>query len=280
MTVHDVQSTLFFPLLGRAEASRRWPAVFSDPWAVDRAEEIARTEETSARSLGTGPAAVYGLRHAITLAEIRRYLRSHPGAAIVNVGCGLDQLAQDLAGELGEPRTPDTSTIYNLDYPEVLSMRARWVDAAEGEVDLPYSATDHRWMDEVDGSRGMIAIAAGVFYYLEVHEVRALVTAMAERFPGGRLAYDSESPFVIRQSERSVRRGGVAEAPMPFKVSDPFAARGWSDKVRDVRVEFNFTRYLPKAQRGKLPLGVRAFFAVMQRIRGMYEVVVDFAEEI
>mgnify|MGYP007002823983 CR=1 FL=1 len=77
-----------------------------------------------------------------------------------------------------------------------------------------------------------------------------------------------------------VRRGGVAEAPMPFKVSDPFAARGWSDKVRDVRVEFNFTRYPPKAQRGKLPLGIRAFFAFMQRIRGMYEVVVDFAEEI
>lgn len=279
MTVSDVQSTLFFPLLGRAEATRRWPKVFPDPWA-HRAEEIAREEKTTARSMGPGPASVYGLRHLITLSEIRRYLRAHPGAAIVNIGCGLDRPLPDLEGELGEPGAEESSTIYNLDYPDVLRMRARWVEPSAHEVDLPYSATDLRWMDEVDGSRGMIAIAAGVFFYFETEGVRAVVTAMAERFPGGRLAYDSESPAIIRKSESTVRKNGVAEAPMPFKVSDPFIARSWSDRVQDVRVEFNFTHYLPKELRAELPLWVRAFFAVMQRVRGMYEVVVDFAEEI
>lgn len=226
--------------------------------------------------MGTVPAAVYGLRHVMTLAEIRRYLRVHPGAAIVNIGCGLDQLGPDLAGELGDPGSGCASTIYNLDYPEVLEMRSRWVEPTEHEVSLPYSVTDLRWMDDVDASRGLIAVAPGVFYYLEVDDVRAVVTAMAERFPGGRLAYDSESPRVIAMSEKQVRTQGVAEAPMPFKVTDPYIARTWSDKVRDVRVEFNFTHYLTPKRRADLPRGLRAFFAGMQLIRGMYEVVVDF----
>ena len=251
--------------------------MFPDPWA-QRAEEIASSEGTTARDLGTMPAAVYGLRHVMTLAEIRRYLRVHPGAAIVNIGCGLDQLGHDLAGDLGEPGAEDSSTIFNLDYPEALEMRSRWVEPTEHEKDLPYSVTDLSWLDEVDGSRGMIAVAPGVFYYLEVNEVRDVVTAMAERFPGGRLAYDSESPRVIAMSERQVRAGGVAEAPMPFKVKDPYIARTWSDKVRDVRVEFNFTHYLTPKLRKELPFGLRTLFAGMQRFRGMYEVVVDFED--
>lgn len=267
MSVEDVQSTLFFPLLGRAEASRRWPDAFPDPWA-HRAEEIAKSEKTTARSLGTVPAVVYGLRHLITLTEIRRYLQVHPGAAVVNIGCGLDQLGPELGGD---------SVIYNLDYPDVMDMRARWIETGPRDVDLAYSVTDNAWMDKVDARRGMIAIAAGVFYYLEVSDVQTLVAAMAERFPGGRLAYDSESPRIIRGSERSIRRKGVEQAPMPFKVADPFSVRGWSNKVGDVSVEFNFTHYLAPKDRSVLPFSVRALFAAMSIIKGMYEVVVDFA---
>lgn len=281
MAVEDVQETLFFPLMGRAEAARRWPEVFSDPWAHE-VEEIMRAEGTTAVSLGNQPAAVYGLRHLITLTEIRRYLRSHPGAAVVNIGCGLDRIAPELEDVLTGPTTAGSaptrhSTVYNLDYPEVLEMRSRWVRDSPLEVDLPYSATDHGWMDHVDGSKGMIAIAAGVFYYLEVEEVSALVAAMAARFPGGRLAYDSESPFVIRMSERSVRKGGIEGAPMPFKIGDPYAARGWSDRVSRVHVEFDFSRYLPPSRRRALPRWTRAGFSAFRLVRGMYEVVVDFA---
>ena len=41
----------------------------------------------------------------------------------------------------------------------------------EREIDLPYSVTDHRWFDHVDGTKGLIVVAAGVFYYLEANQV-------------------------------------------------------------------------------------------------------------
>lgn len=135
-------------------------------------------------------------------------------------------------------------------------------------------------MDQIDGERGMIAIAAGVFYYLEVEDVKALVAAMAERFPGGRLAYDSESPM-MRGSERQVRAKGVDAAPMPFRVKRPEEVAEWSDRVAEVRVEGDFSAYVPADQRRHLPRLARGDFALAKRLGniGMYEVVVDFASE-
>lgn len=275
------QETLFLPLLGRAHAARRWPEVFPDPWALE-AERIAAAEGTAATDMGRFPALIYGLRHQVTLVEIRRYVAEHPGAAVVNIGCGLDRFRPELDRELGDPHASTASTIYNLDFPDVLELRKRWLPPIDGEVDLPCPVTDHRWMDEVDASRGMIAIAAGVFYYLEVADVRALMRAMAERFPGGRLAYDSESPWMIRGSERQVRRSGIDAAPMPFKLKDPRVVAEWSERIASVRIEEDFSCYVPAALRRGLPRSARLGFALTRllRVKAMYEVVVDFAGEV
>lgn len=266
MALDHVQQTLFFPLLGRATAARRWPELFPDPWAQEAAE-IHGAEGESTRDLGDFPAAVYGLRHRLTLQEVRRYLGEHPGAAVVVIGCGLDRLVDEIDDA--------DSTVYNLDFPEVLEMRSRWVPAHPREVNLPFSVTDHRWMDRVDAERGMIAVAPGVFYYLEVDAVRALVAAMGERFPGGRLCYDAESPFVTAQSEKEIKRNGTPDAHMPFRVKGAREVSRWSDRIAGVRVEYDFSSYLD--DRSALPAKVRAAFTGMRLVKGMYEVVVTFA---
>lgn len=267
MNLNDVQQTLFFPLMGRAEAARRWPDLFPDPWA-EHAMSIRESEGSTAQQLGAFPTAVYGLRHLLTIREINAYLTGHPGAAIVNIGCGLDRIVHEIVD-------PD-SLVYNLDFPEVLQARDRWIDPHEREVALPYSATDHRWMDHVDAGRGLIAIAAGVFYYFEVDEVRALVREMGTRFPGGRLCYDAESPKMTAGSEKSIHRNGTPDARMPFRVKDPYSVRTWSDRIDDVRIEFDFSSYLPGHSRSQLPRGIRFGFTAMRLLKSMYEVVVTF----
>lgn len=268
MALDHVQQTLFFPLLGRADAARRWPDLFTDPWA-EHAATISAAEGNTAEQLGAFSSAVYGLRHRLNLIEINRYLADHPGAAVVNIGCGLDRIVDELDDA--------DAVVYNLDFPEVLELRSRWVEPHPREVDLPYSVTDHEWMDHVDAGRGIVAAAAGVFYYLEVEQARALVAVMGERFPGGRLCYDAESPRVTEGSERQIRHKGTPDARMPFRVDDPAIARGWSPHIADVRVEPDFSSYLPDA--GRLPWRIRAAFAFMRRIKGMYEVVITFAGE-
>ena len=206
-----VSHTLFFPLFGRASAARRWPELFSDPWA-EQAVTIAETEGTPAQELGAFPTTVYGLRHLITVVEATRYLKTHPGAAVVNIGCGLDSLAQDLQGF--------DCTIYNLDFPDVIEMRGRWVPHHSNEVDLPYSVTDHEWMDQVDAENGMIALAPGVMYYIEISDARELIDAMAKKFPGGRFTYDAESAKITRFSEKQIAKKGTPVA-MPSNWTMP-----------------------------------------------------------
>lgn len=267
MPLTPVQETLFFPLMGRADSARRWPELFADPWA-EQAARIRSAAGSSAEQLGRGPAMVYGLRHLLTVTEVNRYVAEHPGAAVVNIGCGLDRLAPEVSDE--------SSPVYNLDFPDVLEMRRQWVEPSEREVDLPYSLTDHAWLDRVDASRGVIAVAPGVMYYVEIADARDLVRAMGERFPGGRFCYDAESPLVTAGSERQISRSGTPNARMPFRLKDPYEVRGWSDRIANVRVEFGFSSYL--ADRSRMPRLLRLGFTGMRLIKGMYEVVIDFAE--
>lgn len=265
MGLNDVQQTLFFPLIGRARAAREWPGLFRDPWA-EQAIAIRDAEGSVAEHVGLFPTVTYGLRHLVTIIEINKYLREHPGAAVVNLGCGLDRLVD----ELDDPE----ATVYNLDFPEVLEARNRWVDRSDREADLAYSITDHRWLDDVDGSRGMVAVAAGVFYYLEVSEVRALTRALADRFPGGRLCFDAESPRVTAVSEWMIRRSGTPDARMPFRLRDPRSIRGWSTQIADVHIEYDFSTYL--RDKSLLPWPIRATFATMRLVKGMYEAAITF----
>ena len=267
MSLTEVQHTLFFPLMGRAQAATRWPQLFPDPWA-HQATEIALKEGTPAKHIGTLPELIYGIRHHLTIAEIKQYLKDHPQAAVVNIGCGLDQLETDLAD------TPH-GTIYNLDFPEVIEMRDRWITTTDS-VNLAYSVTDHQWLTQVDSSHGVIVVAAGVMYYLTIREASALVDAMAHAFPQGRFVYDAESPLVTRMSEKQIAKSGNVAAKMPFKVKDPFSAQYWSQKVKDINIDFNFLNYLTTAERKTLPRSLRFGMKFFEAIKGMYVVRLDF----
>lgn len=217
--------------------------------------------------MGEMPAAVYALRHLAAVAEIRRYLDARPGAAVVDLGCGLDRLVDEVDN--------GRALVYNLDFPDVLEARRAWAEPHERERELPFSLTDHRWMDEVDAGSGLVAVASGVFYFLEGDSVRDLVDVMARRFPGGRLIYDAESPEMVAASEQAVRDRGVDTAPMPFRVADPCAAHTWSSYVSQIRVDFDLSSYA--ADPSALPEQVLDGFAEIRESRSLYEVVVDFA---
>ena len=263
-----VQETLFFPLLGRARAVRSWPSCFRDSWSERLVSMVSAVRPgVEGMDMGEMPAAIYALRHLAAVTEIRRYLDTRPETAVVDLGCGLDRLVDEVDN--------GRALIYNLDFPDVLESRRTWVEPHERERELPFSFTDHRWMDEVDASGGLIAVASGVFYFLESGSVQNLVDAMARRFPGGRLVYDAESPEMVAMSEQAVRDRGIDAAPMPFRVADPCAAHTWSSHVSQIRVNFDLSSYA--ADPLVLPAQVLDGFAKMRESRALYEVIADFA---
>ena len=89
---NTVQETLVIPLYGRKMCSELYPNLFRDETAVRLINEIdydfstlARKSQSMMQQFGFLECA---MRQSDLACEVRDYLRSHPNAAVVNLGCG------------------------------------------------------------------------------------------------------------------------------------------------------------------------------------------------
>ena len=184
---NTVQETLVIPLYGRKMCSELYPNLFRDETAMRLIEEIdydfsalAKRSQSMMQQFGFLECA---MRQSDLACEVRDYLRSYPNAAVVNLGCGLDAT--------GRACDNGTCKIYNLDFPKVIAVRDALLPAGEREKNIPCNLNDTSWFSEIDASGDAVFFAAGVFYYFLTPQVKALVCAMVEAFPGGKLVFDS-----------------------------------------------------------------------------------------
>lgn len=91
----SVQETLIIPLYGRKICSERFGGLYSDTSAARLCErldydftELDKHAKSTFWQFGALEAA---MRQIDMEWEIRDYLSAHPAAAVVNMGCGLDQ---------------------------------------------------------------------------------------------------------------------------------------------------------------------------------------------
>lgn len=183
----SVQETLIIPLYGRKLCSEVFPRLYTDTSAAELCaqldydfSELNRQARSTFWRFGALEAA---MRQLDMEWEINDYLSTHPRAAVVNMGCGLDQT----------PRRCDNGSclLYNVDLPDIITARAELLPEVDRERNLACDLNDTKWMDEVDGSGGAVFFAAGVFHYFTVTQVHALTRALAARFPGCRIVFDT-----------------------------------------------------------------------------------------
>ena len=91
---NTVQETLVIPLFGRLVCSERFPQLFSDPEAK-RICDCLDYDFAGKRKKMESPAGLFGAlevaqRQYDLRCEVEDYLKTHPRAAVVNLGCGLD----------------------------------------------------------------------------------------------------------------------------------------------------------------------------------------------
>ena len=157
--------------------------------------------------------------------EVRDYLKTHPKAAVVNLGCGLDNA--------GRRCDNGSCKIYNLDFPDVIAARDQLLPAGEREENIPCDLNDFAWFQKIDASNGAVFFAAGVFYYFLTEQVRALVCAMADQFPGGKLVFDAAGKAAVKMMLKTwIKDAKIKDVGAYFSVSDaPKELSGWSDKM-------------------------------------------------
>lgn len=167
-----------------------------------------------------------GVRQNDLAFEVRDYLKSHPNAAVVNLGCGLDCT--------GRSCDNGSCKIYNLDFPNVITVRNELLPVEECEENIPCDLNDTAWFSEVDTSGGAVFFASGVFYYFLTEQVKALVQAMADAFPGGVLVFDAANRTAVKMIAKTwLRSAKIQDVGAYFAVSDaPKEIGAWDSRLQ------------------------------------------------
>ena len=157
--------------------------------------------------------------------EVREYLGSHPNAAVVNLGCGLDTT--------GRSCDNGSCKIYNLDFPEVIKVRNELLPAGEREENVPCDLNDTAWFERIDASGGAVFFAAGVFYYFLKEQVRSLVRKMADAFPGGVLVFDAANKKAVKLMLKTwIKDAQIKDVGAYFAVADAKAELSpWDERL-------------------------------------------------
>ena len=227
---NTVQETLVIPLYGRKMCTERFPNLFRDETALQLMEKIDYDfSELEARSRSTMQQFGFleaAMRQNDLAIEVRDYLSSHPEAAVVNLGCGLDNTGRSC--DNGRCR------LYNLDFPGVIAVRDALLPAGDREENIPCDLNDFSWMEKIDGSKGAVFFAAGVFYYFHNDQVKALVQAMAAAFPDGKLVFDAAGKSAVKLMLKTwIKTAKIQDVGAYFAVSDPKAELSpWSEALQ------------------------------------------------
>lgn len=206
-----VSETALLTLNGRAHQARHPNAIIDDPMAIRLVDAIdfdfdkfgRKGQEMALRSLAFDRAAGH-------------YLSDHPRATVVALAEGL----QTSFWRLNTLIPHADFRWLTVDFQPIIDLRERLLPASPRITSLAQSALDYSWMEKVDDSSGVFITAEGLLMYLQPDEAMGLITACAERFPGGQMVFDLP-PVVVKKIApkglRASRRYRVP--PMPFSLS-------------------------------------------------------------
>ncbi|ORV19693.1 class I SAM-dependent methyltransferase [Mycobacterium celatum] len=120
------------------------------------------------------------------------FLDHNPDAVVLHLGCGLDTRYL---------RLQPTQQWFDVDVPQVISLRRQLYDDTDGYRMIGSSVTDPQWVDQIPAGRPGLIVAEGLLMYLSEAEIRALLQRLLDRFDHGELLADLEAPWAPRLSK-------------------------------------------------------------------------------
>lgn len=228
---NTVQETLIIPLYARKVCSELYPTLYRDETSIRLLDEIdydfSEAAQKSRSLMQRFGALEVAMRQNDLAFEVRDYLKKHPNAAVVNLGCGLDNTG----------RVCDNSSckLYNLDFPDVIAVRNQLLPAGEREENIPCDLNDTAgWLSRLDLSNGAVFFASGVFYYFLKEQVKALVLALANTCPKGVLVFDAANQTAVKMIAKTWLKGAkIKDVGAYFAVSDAQKELSpWSSRLR------------------------------------------------
>jgi O-methyltransferase involved in polyketide biosynthesis len=257
-----VAETLLITLYIRATESQRPDALIKD----ERAEALAR--QLDSKTLQITLALTEGTGRLLLILKswefdrfAQDFLRRHPNAVVVHMGCGLDPRFERV----------DNSQVewVDLDLPEVIQLRRKLIGSEAGRDHLlAGSVLEDSWLEVVEAHhpRPDLFLAEGVSMYFTEAQVKSLVLRLKEHFPAAELVFDTHSPFRRWAHNLKVSRKRVG-ARLNWELKHSQDLEGWGSGIRLLVERFRFQ--LPEVAQRRA-WRVRQFFPLVARGMGVF----------
>ncbi len=207
-----VSETALLTLNGRAYQARHPHAIIDDPMAVQVVDSIDFDFDKFGKRKGQEMA----LRSLAFDRATKSFLAQHPDATVVALAEGLQTTFFRLDAAIPNARFRWVS----VDLEPIIALRKRVLPESPRITTLAQSALDYSWMDAVDPSNGVLITAEGLLMYLQPDEAMGLITACANRFPGGQMIFDLPPVMVKKFAPKGMRSSSRYRVPpMPFSLS-------------------------------------------------------------
>ncbi len=198
-----VAETLMITLYARVVETQRGDSLLQDPKAV----EIAQSVDYDFSKYQKGWASQLGVTIRVREYDrlVKTFLETHPGAIVINLGCGLCTRFDRM--DNGEVRW------YEVDFPEVIDLRRKFFQETDRYQFIAQSILDFTWMEQIhrEPHQPLLVMMEGVSPYLSEAENQAIVTQLRDRFgtaATGNQAATTEMLFDVlsRKSAKNTKR--------------------------------------------------------------------------
>lgn len=200
ITLTGVPETMLQTLYARAQETQRPGGKIRDDKAVELVSRLdydftlAAGDKTMSRGVIARTIVLDGL--------VTSHLRTHPGAVVINIACGLDTRCYRVTGY---------HRWYNLDLPETMAVRERLLPEAGHITQIGASAMDESWAAEVSpGDHPVLVIIEGLTMYLTEQDIRQIFAILSAHFPGCTVLVEVMNPLVMKTVRENSIEGNHA----------------------------------------------------------------------
>lgn len=188
--MNEVNKTLFIPLYGKSQVSRKG-IILSDPTA----EKIWAREGFPFKGKSKSKWLAYNMAMRARVFDrwTEKMLEQDPGALVLHIGCGLDSRALRV-------KAPYTNWI-DGDFPDVIELRRRYFNETEKYKMRVVNAADTEDIRALPDSKSAIVVLEGISMYLSKEQLNRFFQTLNEKYARLHILMDVYTEFAAKASK-------------------------------------------------------------------------------
>jgi O-methyltransferase involved in polyketide biosynthesis len=250
-----VRATLFLTLYTKAMDNRTARPILG---ACQADEIVSKLDYNFGKFKVTKGLVVNGAIRARHLDDcVGDFIRHHPTAVVVEIGCGLDNRSSRIPA-------PASVTWFDVDYPDVIELRRRFIGEDDAHRMLGADLNDPGWLQQIPRDRPAIIAADGVTPFLTESANKQLFQRLTSHFASGEIVFNGYTTTVVRLMKKHPTMMAIGAAD-GFGFDDPREPERWAPRLKFVEA----IALIKTPYARQLPFGYRLLFALLKHIPWM-----------